>query len=304
MFSLAFGCKDLTEDDLSGINLQVVSPIASFTTTNNTITFVFEEIEDAIDYKLVIVSPSFDNMQQYVLDSLLLGSAFNVNLDVGEYEWELVARNNSSESNTIRRKLFVEEATTLSEVYLQLTNPPAGHITNEDEITFNWDAIDGINTYHLQFYENNNGTIGSAVGVEYTTSEDTLSIEAPEGNLFWQMFVSDSNEQSPIVERAIIVDRTSPESPEILSPINGVYGVGNTVFFSWNYGEDLLTATYDSLYVFSEDLTEILYDSETINGIDSLVLTGFSLGSYYWRVRTFDQAGNYSQSTDELFTIE
>ncbi len=304
LISLTFGCRDVFEGDLSGLNLQVSFPPDSLTTTNNEVIFVFEEMEEAIDYKLTIVNPGFANMQEYVMDSVITQSNFKVNLNVGEYEWELVARNNSSESNRVRRKLFIQEPTTLAEVFLQLTNPQDGYITNEEETLFRWNTVLGDNTYHLQFFEDNNGGLGNPVGNEFTTTADSLLINAPEGKLFWQMFVSNTEEQSPFVQRTLVIDRTPPSNPELLSPLSGSFLTTDTLVFSWNYGVDLLTNTYDSLFVLNEDLFDVLYSLETINTVDSLPLAGFAAGNYIWRIKTYDVAGNFSQSNDGLFTVE
>ena len=98
-----------------------------------------------------------------------------------------------------------------------------------------------------------------------------------------------------------MVDITAPSKPIQIDPINNNVDTITTVHFSWNSGTSLSEIT-DTLYIYSDSLVtnyETLYTNDT-----SLDYDFTSLGTYFWRVRSGDKAGNTSlYSNTRKFTI-
>ena len=67
----------------------------------NPVHFKWEEMEGASIYRLEIVSPSFASINQFLLDSLVVGTDFYLDLDSNEYELRLTAQNGVYESQIL-----------------------------------------------------------------------------------------------------------------------------------------------------------------------------------------------------------
>lgn len=89
------GCRDVFEKDISEKEVELIAPADSVETTHATLTFVWEERDGATGYRLVVVSPSFDRMELYVLDTLVEGNQYAYTLEPGRYEWSVRPENSA-----------------------------------------------------------------------------------------------------------------------------------------------------------------------------------------------------------------
>lgn len=103
------GCRDVFEKDISEKEVELVAPADSVETTHSTLTFVWEERDGATGYRLVVVSPSFDRIELYVLDTLVEGNQYSYTLEPGRYEWGVRPENSAYEGIYRWRVLTVLE---------------------------------------------------------------------------------------------------------------------------------------------------------------------------------------------------
>lgn len=103
------GCRDVFEKDISEKEVELVAPADSVETTHATLTFVWEERDGATGYRLVVVSPSFDRIELYVLDTLIEGKQYAYTLEPGRYEWGVRPENSAYEGIYRWRVLTVLE---------------------------------------------------------------------------------------------------------------------------------------------------------------------------------------------------
>lgn len=107
MLLLAGGCRDVFEKDISEKDVVLVAPADSVETIHKTLTFAWEEKEGATGYRLVVVSPSFERAELYLLDTLVDGLRYTVTLEPGEYAWGVRPENSAYEGIYNRRVLTV-----------------------------------------------------------------------------------------------------------------------------------------------------------------------------------------------------
>lgn len=107
MLLLAGGCRDVFEKDISEKDVVLVAPADSVETIHRTLTFAWKEKEGATGYRLVIVSPSFERAELYLLDTLVDGLRYTVMLEPGEYAWGVRPENSAYEGIYNRRVLTV-----------------------------------------------------------------------------------------------------------------------------------------------------------------------------------------------------
>ena len=106
---LVMGCRDVFEKDISEKEVELIAPADSVETPHATLTFVWEERDGATGYRLVVVSPSFDRIELYVLDTLVEGNQYTYTLEPGRYEWGVRPENSAYEGIYRWRVLTVLE---------------------------------------------------------------------------------------------------------------------------------------------------------------------------------------------------
>lgn len=100
LFSLPLlaACGDIFVKDISEKQVEMVTPINNVIVKNKEITLVWETLEDAEKYHVVIVSPSLSEIRSYACDSVTEDYKIKVSLPNGTYEWSVQASNSAYES--------------------------------------------------------------------------------------------------------------------------------------------------------------------------------------------------------------
>ena len=98
IMSCLIACDDIFVEDISDDSVSLIAPGEGVTLKNNEVTLVWEALEGAEDYLIVVVSPEFDNILTYICDSITDMCKMKLTLDSGQYEWSVQARNSAYES--------------------------------------------------------------------------------------------------------------------------------------------------------------------------------------------------------------
>ena len=91
-------CTEIIEPSVAKRNVRLLAPANNYQTNRPETSFWFEPVEDALKYRLQVVSPSFDSIGQLVLDTLISNNRFTQSMEPGQYQWRVRAENGSSES--------------------------------------------------------------------------------------------------------------------------------------------------------------------------------------------------------------
>lgn len=104
-------CDDFFIKDISDKTIQVVCPLDKSELSLNQQSFVWAEEEGVEKYHVVIVSPSFKNIQRYVCDSLITNYKMELNLPMGDYQWSIQGVNSEYKSliNYLSFKILDDE---------------------------------------------------------------------------------------------------------------------------------------------------------------------------------------------------
>lgn len=100
---LFISCDDFFEEDISDQSVQIVAPANGVEIATPKISLAWKALKGASAYHVVVVSPSFDNIQTFACDSILQDSLLtNYKVDLtlanGEYQWSVQAKNSGYES--------------------------------------------------------------------------------------------------------------------------------------------------------------------------------------------------------------
>jgi hypothetical protein len=289
--SLPFiGCDDFIEDDIKNKTVTLLAPANNLTTIQLTHTFWWDWLEGAETYNMQLVEGSFLSVTKFLLDTTIATNTFQYTLYPGSFQWRVKGLNNGSETYYTAFNLSIDSSLNISNQQIILATPANNFITNNNNLTFTWNSLLNADDYLLEVHQSTWG--GSLVISPQVTSGTSLTTTLPEGTLVWgvQGRNTTSNSSTPFSTRTITIDTTSPAIVTLVSPndnvtLNDIY---NT--YSWTQGTNSGTALTDNIFFYSDPGASVLVKSAQAVGTsyqDSL-----GVGTYYWRVRSNDAAGN------------
>ncbi len=291
-----FACDDVIENNIQGKSVPLLAPPAEHLTSDNFIAFIWGEVEGALEYELEIASPSFAGMVYLIQDTTTAELQFSQQLDPGSYQWRIRAKNGSGTTNWYARNLQIDSTSNLALVQFVLITPADQAYLNDSVIAFSWSGHHAVNAYDFNLYnDHTGGTLAeTASGLIGTTHQSTLS----EGQYAWTMQAFNGHSSSDVYAATFSIDLTVPGSPVPSFPPDQATVGDTTLLFSWARPADMGTnPTYikDSLYFHSDTLAPAGMQFEVDGLTHPQALTA---GQWFWRLRSFDQAGNISGYSD------
>jgi hypothetical protein len=289
-------CEEiLFEVDISNSSVVLISPSDNAELPFNSIFLDWEKVEDATEYEVQIATPNFDEVQQLLLSATDSITAYEVQLNVGDYEWRVKAKNSSYETQFKTYSFKVIDVANFPDITVILESPEDNLITNEVNQNLQWQSVDGATLYRIQILEN--GTVSD----EETTAIANLNYTFSEGNYNWQVRAENGVENTLYSSRNILVDITSPNTPFLTQPIDEAILTSTQVSFEWTRDPNEGSSEFDTINIYRDvNLTDLVLSDQ----VTSPFTTTLANGTYYWFVQAIDEAGNEGgESTVFSFTI-
>lgn len=278
--------KQVFEADISGRTITVLAPADNLVTSNGTITFWWEKIEEEnIKYRIQIVDSSFTSIQQIIADTNVTGDKLVISLAPGKYQWRIQAWNSGTETAFQVYTITVQSSPDLSAQVVNLLSPVNGLVTNDASQVYRWDTLLNADGYRFQVLNSS-----SALVADYYLTTDSFPLTLADGAYTWQVRAENTFSNSTFSSRAITIDLTAPSAPVALTPADGGTS-SNPVTISWSRDA---TAAGDSVFVSNDSLFINPAISPFYTASSSYNFTGVSGQKYYWRIRSGDAAGNWS----------
>jgi PhoPQ-activated pathogenicity-related protein len=102
-------CEVLFVEDISNDVVRTLAPLENSEVTSGTVSFSWQLIDEADSYQIQIATPTFQNANQIVLDSISEANSVQKNLEAGEYQWRIKAINAEYETNYTTVSFTVNE---------------------------------------------------------------------------------------------------------------------------------------------------------------------------------------------------
>jgi len=99
VFVVIQSCAEVIEKDLTKVTVQLSAPVDNLVTSDSVVSFHWEPVESAVNYKLQVVSPAFDSVAKFVADTTIQTNLFYMTLLPGKYQWRMQALNSSSNTS-------------------------------------------------------------------------------------------------------------------------------------------------------------------------------------------------------------
>lgn len=295
---LAFAsCEEILIDkDISEETVALVAPSNNAQFTSTGVTFTWNSVQDATEYQLQIARPNFTNPLQIVLDTIVTSTSFTQQLAVGQYEWRVRALNSSYNTAYTSRFITIASNEDFQSNTVLLTSPSNNLITNTPAQTLSWQSIIGSTNYQVQVYNESN-----VVVLDQTTPNTTYSYTFPEGAHQWRVRATNGTDFTLYSSRSVLIDTTAPNTATLTSPANASSTTATDITFQWNRTAITGSTETDKIYIYTNSaLTNLLFEGQAT----SPYTKSLTAGTYYWRVKASDSAGNEGAYSNTFsFTI-
>ena len=300
-FSITFlNCEDIFITNLEDLTVELVTPQDEFSTTTQTQNFFWEELDGTDEYELRIVSPSFDNPTNVIINEVLTENSYSTTLSPGTYQWRVIGSNSGNQTQEIIRTLYILEDSTLENQIVNILTPNDNFLTNQTSFDALWQPLGLAAAYRIQL-ASPDFSHSSFITLNETTTNDFYNFEnLTEGTYQWRIRAENAQSFSNYSTFNFTVDLTSPTAPTLISPNDGDT-LNAPITLNWSPATD---AAMDTLYIYQDSIsttpylqlgtTDVSYDFSTTD-----------LGKFFWRLRSVDDAGNVSNySSSNNFVVE
>ena len=297
-------CKEFFEDDLANKNITVIAPSDNAVSINLNITFDWEDLEGASNYRIVLGSPNLNNPSSLYIDSTLTISMLQLSLNPGSYEWKLRGENNSSHTNySAVMKLRIDSSYDLNAQSIILYAPQNNYYTNNNNFNYTWQSLYSANSYQLVVKTGIDWNTGSIIlDTNGITTNSINSLTLSEGNYIWSVkgintLPSQTNFATPWI---VNIDLTPPNSSNLNLPNATTSNLksDSLYLFDWSRAANIgsiQSPLFDSIYIYTDTIQSPLYRYGSLQE-DTILTLPSSSGNYYWNIITFDKAGNQSMA--------
>lgn len=294
-------CEVIFEKKINKDSLNLIIPMNNDTSSTNNVHFKWEEVKGASHYNLQIVKPSFLSIDEFVLDSNLIGDEFYFALDPGKYQFQIRGENSSYQTPWVGPyNLVVDSVSDLSGQVVPLISPTDLLYSNDANFTFSWQQVYAAETYEFQLrsgadFALSGTTLHSASGIYGTSYSTPAGLFATEGAYAWGVKAFNQTSSSGFSDRTLYIDLTAPNSPLSVSPDHGT-SFADTVVLKWSMGTDpgtIHAPVFRYVEISSDTLFSSILQDYTVS-VDTVQHIFTNPGTYWWRVYALDQAGNIS----------
>jgi len=297
LFFTFCGCEDiLFEKNISNETVILTAPFDSAQFTSTSITFSWNSVEGANQYKIQIARPNFENPLEIVVDETISETFSTQQLNIGTYQWRVSALNDSYQTSYTTRTIHVTSNDDFQDNNVNLLSPVQQFITNTPLQTLSWQPVLDAVSYQIQIENASNAIIldQSIVGTSFNYT-------FAEGVYQWRVRASNGVLSTLYSTRTIQIDTTIPNTPQLSMPQNNSILTTQEVTFAWTRTPISGSNEVDVVKIFSDsNLTNLVEEAETSSPFN----TTLDNGVYYWVVIAKDAAGNIStQSSTFSFTI-
>lgn len=290
------GCNDILETEITDAKLTVLAPQDSSILAGNEVSFAWDPIKGAENYRLQIAQPSFAEARRIVEDTLGPATAFVAGLDPGWYEWRVRGENSAYVTEYKYSKFRLDSSGNLEDYRVLLLDPADGFRTKSKTINFSWKPLELADYYLFELS-------GADTSILLRTEETLLeaSFNMNDGSFEWQVLAreNEGGRTTGSTVRQAFIDNTGPAVPEVISPgENEIFATNTAIPFEWEAVTDTDKDFKEYvLLVYTEDNEETpFFESSFTTTSNELFGPDYARqlppGNYLWELRTVDKLGN------------
>lgn len=200
---------------------------------------------------------------------------------------------------------YIKKDTTPPDIAV-LIYPENNSILNSNSINFNWikpqDTFSGIYGYEIEISTTEEFSI--IYSSSFSDVENKIFFLEEGKRYYWKLkTVDNAGNYSPYSEVFnILIDTTPPTSPILTNPANHYITNDTDISFNWTTSEDNVSGISGyEIIISTKNNFEVIFSSEFINNTN--IIKSIPSNNYYWKVRSKDMAGNYSNYSNTFEII-
>lgn len=297
-------CNVFLETDISKVVVTMKAPTNNLSTNQESQTFWWDYVTGATFYNIQIVSPSFDSIRQLITDSEVTENIFEISLPPGQYQWTVIAYNNSYVSQSDIFTLTVEADSTLDNQTILLVSPNNTTI-NDNPIRLLWQTLSAANQYQVQVATPDFSNSTFIITDEITTNDYLDVLNLMDDTYQWRVKGINTYGTTSYTSGSFTIDRIPPTPTVLNSPSNGAnLFLNSNIDLNWTSAAD---AVLDTLIIIrdlgtsDETVLTLPTTAQTYTFIDS---TSTTTQTYFWKVKSVDEVGNVSTSSAWTFYLQ
>lgn len=293
--------KDFVTKDIKNEVMTIISPNDNLATNNNTVLFWWAEVDGAEKYNLQIVKPSFDSIQQLLVDTNVVGVKFTHTFTPGRYQWRIRAVNNAGNTVFITRNIIIDTTSNLANITVGSMFPNDNYLTGSKAIIFSWTPVNAATYYELEVKNSVGTQIINPNNISSTSYSYTFA-NTTDVVYNWRVKAHNQSTSSNFnAARTFTIDVTAPSASSIIYPGYGVTVVGSTDSLKWSRGisadtkSDSIVISLDSnftTYIRSVKTYNTKLKLSQLNPVLSISAGGNNY--YWWRIISMDSVKNLS----------
>lgn len=203
LLTVVASCKKVTEDDISGKHIVLISPDDQLHTTSSAQTFTWQAMDGADKYQLQIVRGTFSAITQYVLDTSTTAINCAASLLPGSYQWRVRGINGSTLSDYTVRTIVIQSNADISAQSVILSVPIDSAVINDTTINFRWRQLANADMYKFRVIKSSDSTVIT----ENTIADTSFTYDfLNEGQYIWMVRAENTASFTSFSSRRFTVD--------------------------------------------------------------------------------------------------
>ncbi|SEO11103.1 hypothetical protein [Mucilaginibacter sp. OK283] len=293
---LLSACKEFIEPSIAKRQVTLEAPANQYQSTKYTINFWWDGVEDALAYRLQVVTPGFDSIGGLILDTLVKDIKFTSTLEPGNYQWRVRAENGSSQTAYSPARSFIIEQSSLTNQTVTLSSPSNNTSTSVNAALFKWNSLYGATKYQVEI-DTNNFANEDALVYNQVVPGLQVNFTFPKDQVYgWRVRAENETEQSKwSAINYVTYQLPLPAQVSLVSPAAGS-SVSLPVQLSWN---SVTGVPGYRLYVFKSDSTTLYSNSfpVTVNSTGYSFNLGVTGEKIYWKVSALNASGKEGKAS-------
>lgn len=298
--------KDFITKDIKNETINIIAPSDNLVTPNNTITFWWDEVDDAEKYNLQIVKPDFNAIQQLIVDTNVTGTKFIHTLTPGTYQWRIKATNNAGSTAYYTRTLIIDTTSNLANVTVASLLPSNNYLTGNKTIAFSWGALSAASYYELEVKDASNNIIMNPSNISTTTYTYTFT-NTVDVIYSWRVKAHNSFSFSSYnTARTFTIDITAPTPSSPTYPLYGTTVLASSDSLKWTRANtdtqsDSIIVSLDSNFTTYLTRAKVYGTKLKISNLNPQLTSPSPGGNnyYWWRIISIDSVKNISTPSNK-----
>ena len=293
LISWCMSCGLIFEENISKKDMTVYTPTDSFVTTNYSVNFKWDPVQDATKYRLQIVSPSFTSINAFTVDTTVTTTTLAITLSPGTYEWRIRAENSGTYTEYYKRSFVVQEGL-FTDQYVSLVSPTANYSTYATTVSLKWDTLYSSKEYLIEVDTFTGDYSSPILSTRLPKGTTTYPLTMDKiGSFKWSVKGYNNTDYTMRSERTI---NFKLSAPTLTGPLNGSTnslpvnlhwdGLDNVSFLVYIYSADSVTNYDPTRYPYETTLKYYKFDPGSSTN-----------KTYFWSVKTLDKQGNKSDES-------